>query len=273
MACDPEIFEDVPLFALLDHDERAVLAEQVELRKFAKSHRIFKAGDMGGKAFIVMHGRVSVTVMDSENQEVMVHEADNGDVFGLSSMLAQAEHQTTAVALDDTTCIELDRNDLQILITKKPLAGLDMLTMVEKQLRNATALVRERVTRNPNEVIEEEMTLGDKVADAVARFGGSWRFIGSFGAALITWVFINTVILKNPFDPFPFILLNLFLSMLASIQAPVIMMSQNRQDAKDRLRSELDYKVNVTAERGIAQLLERVNRIEDRLDVMQTQDG
>jgi uncharacterized membrane protein len=120
-------------------------------------------------------------------------------------------------------------------------------------------------------VIEEEMTLGDKVADAVAKFGGSWRFIGAFGAALITWVFINTVILKNPFDPFPFILLNLFLSMLASIQAPVIMMSQNRQDAKDRLRSELDYNVNVTAERGIAQLLERVNRIEDRLDVMMSQ--
>ncbi|HQV69039.1 MAG TPA: DUF1003 domain-containing protein [Thermoflexales bacterium] len=271
MSCNPEIFEDVPLFAMLDHDERAVLAEQVEIRKFSKSHRIFKAGDPGGKAFIVTHGKVSITVMDSDNREVMVHEADNGDVFGLSSMLAQDEHQTTAVALDETTCIELDRNDLQILITKKPMAGLDMLAMVEKQLRNATALVRERTTRNPNEVIAEKMTVGDKVADAVAKFGGSWRFIGTFFVLLMAWVVINTLILKQAFDPFPFILLNLFLSMLASIQAPVIMMSQNRQDAKDRLRSELDYNVNVSAERGIAQLLERVNRIEDRLDVIMTQ--
>lgn len=271
MACNPEIFEDVPLFAMLDQDERAVLAEQVEIRRFPKSFRIFKAGDPGGKAFIVTHGKVSVSVMDSDNHEVMVHEADDGDVFGLSSLLAQDNHQTTAIALDDTTCIEVDRNDLQVLIAKKPMAGLDMLAMVEKQLRNATALVRERVTRNPNEIIEEEMTTGDKVADGVAKFGGSWRFIGSFGAALLTWVFINTVILQKPFDPFPFILLNLFLSMLASIQAPVIMMSQNRQDAKDRLRSELDYNVNLKAETGVAQLLDRMARLEDRIDVMMSQ--
>lgn len=151
------------------------------------------------------------------------------------------------MALEDTAAIEIDRNDISILLQKKPHAGLDMLTMVGKQFHAAQHLVRTRATRNPNVEIEEGETLGDRIADKVAKFGGSWAFIISFFMVLITYVGLNAS-LPNRWDPYLFILLNLFLSMLGAIQAPIIMMSQNRQDAKDRVRGELDYRVNLKAE-------------------------
>ena len=266
MACDPTIFEEVPLFELLDADERAVLAENVEFRSFNAKHRIYKAGDSSGRAYIVLTGKVHVMIIDEDKQEVVIDEPTRGDIFGLASMLDGTPHQTTAYAVEPTTAIELDRNDLATLLQKKPLAGLDMLTMAGRQFHAAQHLVQMRVARNANVEYEEQATLGDKVADAVARFGGSWRFIGSFAAILLIWVFTNTVLLSRPFDPFPFILLNLFLSMLAAIQAPVIMMSQNRQDAKDRVRSELDYRVNLKAELEISSLIDKIDRLEDQIE-------
>jgi uncharacterized membrane protein len=150
------------------------------------------------------------------------------------------------------------------------MAGLDMLTMVGRQFHAAQELVRMRAARNPNEVIEERLTTGDRIADAVARFGGSWSFIISFAVVLVVYATLNIVLATRAWDPYPFILLNLFLSMLAAVQAPVIMMSQNRQDAKDRLRSELDFAVNRKAEAEIIQLAAKLNRLEDRLDDVQT---
>jgi CRP/FNR family cyclic AMP-dependent transcriptional regulator len=141
-----------------------------------------------------------------------------------------------------------------------------MLTMVGRQFRAAQDLVRMRAARDPNEVIDEQLSVGDRVADSVAQFGGSWTFIISFGAVLVVYAGVNIVLATRAWDPYPFILLNLFLSMLAAVQAPVIMMSQNRQDAKDRLRSELDFAVNRKAEMEITQLAARLHRIEDRLD-------
>jgi uncharacterized membrane protein len=266
MACDPNVFAEVPIFSLLDADERAILADHVDLRRFAARQRIYKAGDPGGRAYIVLTGRVEVSMVDEEQRPVVVDTPQAGEIFGLSSMLAESAHLTTAVALEDTSVIEIDRTDITALLQRKPMAGLDMLTMVGKQFRAAQELVRMRVVRNPNEEIAEAETMADRIADRVARFGGSWRFIGSFGAALVVWVTLNLLI-SRPWDPYPYILLNLFLSMLAAIQAPIIMMSQNRQDTKDRLRGELDYRVNLKAEMEISQVLERLNRVEDQLDI------
>ena len=137
--------------------------------------------------------------------------------------------------------------------------------MAGRQFHAAQDLVRTRAARNPNEVIAEQLTLGDRIADHVARFGGSWSFIIAFGVVLVVWVAVNVVLAMRAWDPYPFILLNLFLSMLAAIQAPVIMMSQNRQDAKDRVRSELDFAVNRKAESEIIQIAAKLNRVEDRL--------
>ena len=266
MPCDPAIFEEVSLFSLLDADERAVLAEQVELRRFAPRHRIYRSGDPGGKAFIVVTGRVEVAVIDEDNQEVVVDRPGAGEMFGFASMLAASPHSTTATAVEETSAIEIDRHDLTALVQRKPLAGLDMLTTVGRHFQAAQELVRSRAARNPNEVIAERLTVGDRLADAVARFGGSWAFITSFGVVLVVWVWVNLGLATRAWDPYPFILLNLVLSMLAAVQAPIIMMSQNRQDAKDRLRSELDFAVNRKAEGEIIQLAARLNRVEDRLD-------
>ena len=144
-----------------------------------------------------------------------------------------------------------------------------MLTMAGRQFHAAQDLVRSRAARNPNEVIAETLTVGDRLADKVARFGGSWSFIIAFGVILVVWSAVNVILATRAWDPYPFILLNLFLSMLAAIQAPIIMMSQNRQDTKDRTRSELDFAVNRKAELEIIQLAAKLNRIEDKLDDLQ----
>jgi uncharacterized membrane protein len=265
MACDPAVFAEVPIFSLLDADERAILADHVELRRFVARQRIYKVGDPGSRAYIVLTGKVEVSIIDEDQHPVVVDTPAHGEIFGLSSMLAESPHLTTATALEETTVIEIDRSDIAGLLQRKPMAGLDMLTMVGKQFRAAQELLRVRVVRNPNEEIAEAETMADRVADRVARFGGSWRFIGSFSVTLLVYVSVN-LILPRPWDPYPYILLNLFLSMLAAVQAPVIMMSQNRQDAKDRLRGELDYRVNLKAEVEISQVLDRLDRVESQLD-------
>ena len=266
MACNPETLRQVPLFALLDDDEMAVLASQVELQTFAPRHRIYKAGEAGGRGYIVVSGAVCVTTVDEDQQEVVVDQPAVGEFFGFASMLDQTPHQTSAVAAEGAVCIEVDRHDIMVLLERKPHAGMDMLAVLGKQYHGSQRLVRVRSTRNPNEVIEERTTTGESVADAVARFGGSWTFIISFGFVLAVYTAINVFLGRQAWDPYPFILLNLFLSMLASVQAPVIMMSQNRQDVKDRLRGELDYAVNRRAESEIQGLARKLNLLGEKLE-------
>jgi len=189
-----------------------------------------------------------------------------GEFFGFASMLDGTPHQTAATAVEQTVCIEVDSRDIVILLQRKPMAGMDMLAVLGRQFHASQQLVRIRSTRNPNEVIEQEASLGDRVADAVARFGGSWVFIIACVVILIAYTYANHALGRSSWDPYPFILLNLFLSMLAALQAPIIMMSQNRQDAKDRLRGELDYDVNRRAESEIQGLARKLNLLSDKID-------
>jgi uncharacterized membrane protein len=265
MACNPEALKQVPLFALLDEEETAVLAGQVELKKFSARQRIYKIGDPGGRAYVMVSGRVQVTTVDEDHQEVVVDEPSYGEFFGFASMLEQTPHQTNALALDETVCLEVDRDDISILLQRKPHAGMDMLAVLGRQFHAAQQLVRIRAARNPNEVIEEDATFGERVADMVAGFGGSWTFIIAFLSALVVYTIIQVALGRSSWDPYPFILLNLILSMLAAIQAPVIMMSQNRQDTKDRLRGELDYDVNRRAESEIQGLAHKLNLLGDKI--------
>ena len=265
MACNPEVLKAVPLFALLDDEETAVLAGQVEMRHFAPRQRIYKMGDPGGRAYVMVSGRVQVTTVDEDHQEIIVDEPTPGEFFGFASMLEETPHQTGAVAAEDTVCIQVDRHDIAVLLERKPMAGMDMLSVLGKQFHASQQLVRIRSMRNANEVIEREATLGDRIADEVARFGGSWTFILSFLAVLIVYTTVQVSLGRSSWDPYPFILLNLFLSMLAAIQAPVIMMSQNRQDAKDRLRGELDFQVNRRSETEIQGLARKLNLLGDKI--------
>jgi len=265
MACKPEILRDIPLFALLDDEEMAVLAGQVELRTFAARQRIYKIGDPGGQAYVMVTGKVRVSTVDADHQEVVIDEPAKGEFFGFASMLDQTPHQTNAMAVEEAVCMEVDRKDIAVLLERKPHAGMDLLAVLGRQIHASQQLVRLRAQRNPNEVIEEEMTAGERIADAVAKFGGSWAFIIAFGVVLVIYSGINIGLGKTAWDPYPFILLNLFLSMLAAIQAPVIMMSQNRQDTKDRLRGELDFDVNRRAESEIKALSQKLNVIGEKI--------
>ncbi len=265
MPCTPDDLREVALFALLDDEELAVLASEVELKRFSPRQRIYKIGEDGGRAYVLVSGAVRVTTVDEDNQEVIVDEPSQGEFFGFASMLDQTPHQTEAMALEETMCIEVTREDISVLLQKQPQAGMDLLSVLGKQFHASQALVRIRAMRNANEMIEDQATFGDRVADIVAHFGGSWKFIIAFGLALIVWTTWNHMLGGEAWDPYPYILLNLFLSMLAAVQAPIIMMSQNRQDTKDRLRSELDYDVNRRAEQQIRGLAAKLNLMDDRL--------
>ena len=265
MACDVRELKHVPLFALLDDEEAAVLASRVELKHFAPRQRIYKIGDPSGQAYVMILGRVRVTTLDEDQQEVVVDEPGHGEFFGFASMLEQTPHQTEAIALEETACLEVARNDIAVLLQRKPLAGMDMLTVLGKQFHASQQLVRLRAGRHPNEIIEKESTFGERLADSVAQFGGSWMFIILFAILSTVYTAINVFLGRSAWDPYPFILLNLFLSLLAAIQAPVIMMSQNRQDTKDRIRGELDYDVNRRAASDIQGLARKLNLLGEKI--------
>jgi len=265
MACNPTALKQIPLFALLDDDELAVLAAQVELKRFAARQRIYKMGEPGKHAYVMMSGQVRVTTVDEDHQEVLVDEPRDGEFFGFASMLEQTPHQTTAMAMQETACLEISRDDIIVLLQRKPMAGMDMLTVLGRQFHASQELVRGRASRNVNDIIEEESSFGERIADSVAGFGGSWTFILTFLSVLVIYTALNIALRHKAWDPYPFILLNLFLSMLAAIQAPVIMMSQNRQDKKDRVRGELDYDVNRRAESEIQGLADKLNLLTDKI--------
>ena len=265
MSCQPEMLKGVPLFSLLDDDEIAVLCAQVEVKNYAARQRIYKAGDRG-LAYVTVSGKVRVTTIDEDQQEVVVEEPVSGEFFGFASMLEQTPHQTNAIALEESVCLEISREDIQTLMVRKPDAGMDLLTTLAHQYHAAHRLVRLRATRNPNEIIDKQETTGERIADAVAGFGGSWTFIITFCVILIIYTIINVILGGKAWDPYPFILLNLFLSTLAAFQAPVIMMSQNRQDSKDRVRSELDFDVNRRSELEIQGLSRKLHLLDERID-------
>src|SRR5579862_6377261 len=194
MACDPQILRTVPFFALLDDDETAVLAAQVDHKTFAARERIYKRGDADNHAYVLLSGKVQVTTVDEDQQEVVVDEPAPGDFFGFASMLGRTPHQTAAVAMEPTECIEVSRDDIETLVERKPHAGMDLLAMIARQFHASQELVRSRANRNANEIIEEEETTPEHIADSVAQFGGSWTFIITFGSVMVVYALVNIVL-------------------------------------------------------------------------------
>jgi uncharacterized membrane protein len=265
MAIDPLVLHNVPVFQLLDEDEVRALLTETEERSYVAGQTVFKEGQAGGEMHVVLEGRVETFLVDDEGHRLVLSELDRGEMFGELSLFDNEPRSASAVALRPTRTAIIDRGALQRLFAKKPQAALDILAMLSRRLRNTDLLLSQRVAKNPNTVIEEDLTFGQRIADAVARVGGSWTFINSFMVLLVGWIALNLWLLRPPFDPAPFIGLNLVLSMLAALQAPVIMMSQNRQDAKDRVRADLDYQVNLKAEIEIMELHRNVDRMKDEL--------
>jgi uncharacterized membrane protein len=267
MSIDPDVLREVPMFKLFDEDEVRELWTHIQEREFVGGQTIFKVGDAGGEMFVVLEGRVETFILDSDGHRVVLADLEPGEMFGELSLLDDEPRSASAIAVTKTRVCCIDREDLRQLFAKKPHAAFDILAMMSRRLRAADQMLAERMARNSNTVIEEKLTIGDRIADGVARFGGSWMFINTFTVIMLCWMLLNTwpFLTGKVFDPPPFIGLNLVLSMLAALQAPVIMMSQNRQDSKDRVRADVEYEVNLRAETEIMELHHKVDKMKEEL--------
>jgi CRP/FNR family transcriptional regulator, cyclic AMP receptor protein len=256
------ILAEVPLFSRLDDLERNALSAMLRPRIFRAGERIFSAGDRGEALYIIRSGKVRLELTTNEGECLLLDEIDAGEVVGEISFLDAGPRTASAIAAEDSELLEFERGQLLAFVQHHPHAALDLLGVMANRMRSTDQLLRTRVSRNLNEEEEESLTFGERLADRVAAFGGSWTFIILFGVTLVLWVAGNSIMLaRHPFDPYPFIFLNLILSMLAAIQAPVIMMSQNRQGSKDRMKTDMDYRLDLKAELEIAHLHTKVDQI------------
>jgi len=267
MAFDPSILREVQMFKLFDEDELRELCAQIEERNYVAGQTIFRLGDPGGAMHVVLSGRVELFIADTEGRRALVGSAEEGEIFGEFSLFDNEPRSASAIAVVPTRTVCIERENLTLLFTKKPQAALDILAVLSRRLRRTDLMLAEHMAPNANAVIEEKATLGDRIADGVARVGGSWAFINTFTVVLIGWMGLNTwQWFGTPtFDPPPFIGLNLLLSTIAALQAPIIMMSQNRQDAKDRVRADIEYEVNLRAEMGVRELQAKVDTMKEEL--------
>jgi len=215
---------------------------------------IFRQGDIPKYLYIIEEGAVDI-VLPAVVDDLIVATFESGTVFGELGIFDSQPRTATARASGDTTVITIPLDTMAELVENHPPAARQFMAVIIERLRSTDEMLSRLKIRNVNEIADEKMTVGERIADMVAKFGGSWTFIIAFGVFLAVWMAVNTAwILGNPPDPFPYIFLNLILSCLAALQAPVIMMSQNRQAAKDRLQADQDYQVNIKAEFAIQQL-------------------
>src|SRR6266550_4638112 len=262
-----ELLAHIPLFESLTPQDIDALSNRLEEITYAEGQVIFKQGEEGSSLFIIEEGSVEISYGEGRGR-VVLSTLFPGQYFGELSLFDGAPRSATATAVKPSRLMRLDRDDLVDFVNKNPAAALRIIAEMSERLRQTNELMSRQVSRNVLEEEEEGLTFGQRVADRVAAFGGSWPFIFVFGSVMVVWMGVNIVSLAH-FDPYPFILLNLLLSTLAALQAPVIMMSQNRQSSKDKLLAENDYKVNLKAEmeitailRGQAELLARVAFLE-----------
>lgn len=223
MRLDPARLGEVPLFQLIDDRERETLASLLELEQYGIGQFVFHQGDPGSTMYVVESGRVQVFTMNDAGERIVLGENGPGDVFGEISLLDGGARTASAMSCEPTLVLAFSRERLLDLVGKHPHVALDLLTIMGRRLRETDHIVRTQVAWNVNDEADDRLIVGQRVADRVAAFGGSWTFIIAFGGFLVSWVVLNTVLLATrPVDPFPYILLNLFLSMIAALQAPII---------------------------------------------------
>jgi len=264
----------VPLFKRLEPDELEHLAEEIDQVNYAAGETIFNEHDRGDALYILEEGRVRIWVYDEDVKEVTLAELKPGDFFGELAVLDRGERSSSASAVTDIHLHRLSSDDFQRFLMSHPDCAIDVICEIGARMRQTNLLVSQRATRNINVEMEERYTFGQRVADRVATFGGSWTFIIIFGSILLTWMALNTFVLVHyghgdsgaQWDPYPYILLNLCLSTLAALQAPVIMMSQNRAAEKDRLAAEQDFKVNLKSELMLEELVRKQRARDTQMD-------
>ncbi len=271
---EAESLSHVPLFKRLEPHELEHLAEDVEQVNFAAGETIFNEHDLGDGLYVVEIGAVRIWVMDEDVAEVTLAELKPGDFFGELAVLDRGERSSSATALTDTHLHKLSSDAFQEFLIQHPDASIDVICEIAQRMRQTNQLVSKRAARNVNVEMERQYTFGERIADKVASFGGSWTFIFLYGGALVIWIMANTFVLAYygrgengaQFDPYPYILLNLMLSMTAAMQAPIIMMSQNRAAEKDRLAAEQDFKVNLKSELMLEELMRKQKMRDAQMD-------
>jgi CRP/FNR family transcriptional regulator, cyclic AMP receptor protein len=266
MSCNAQELATVKLFELLDEDELNELAASIDTKFVGAGQTLFNAGDYGESLYIVNSGEVELFIKDTAGQKIVLKVAEADDIFGEISMLDNRPRSATAKALTDTELFVLDRDDLLLLFQKKPDAGLNMLASLSTMLRDADNLLRTRVSRNVNEEMEEKLSTLQRIADWIAWFSGSMQFLIINGLWFFVWIVINTVSLGvTQFDPFPFGLLTMIVSLEAIFLSCFVLISQNRESEKDHLRSDIEYEVNIKAELEVAHLHEKVDNIYEQM--------
>jgi CRP/FNR family transcriptional regulator, cyclic AMP receptor protein len=257
-----EALRSVPLFASLDDDAATELRNLLTEKVVPQNTRLFSQGDKGDSMYLIESGSVRISIRDDEKQELTLAELAQGDFFGEMAIIDGRQRSADARVLEDARLAILSREDFLRFVRTKPDVALEMLAALTDRLRRTDELLRSRVTKNANEEERARATLADRAADLIAEFGGSWKFIGVSLGIIVVWIILNSFVLVGGFDPKPYQMLNLALAIIAGLQAPIIMMSQNRQGEKDRLRADLDYQVNLKNELSLAEVLRRLDVLE-----------
>jgi CRP/FNR family cyclic AMP-dependent transcriptional regulator len=257
-----EALRSVPLFASLDDQAASELRNLLSDKIVPQNTRLFRQGDKGDAMYLIESGRVRISIHDDDKQEVTLAELAQGDFFGEMAIIDGRQRSADARVIEDARLAILSRDAFLSFVRSNPDVALEMLSALTDRLRRTDELLRSRVSRNVNEEEKARLTLADRAADLIAEFGGSWKFIGVSIALIIFWICFNSVVLIRGFDPAPYQMLNLVLAVIAGMQAPIIMMSQNRQGEKDRLRADLDYQVNLKNELSLAEVLRRLDVLE-----------
>src|SRR5882762_7154317 len=257
-----EALRSVPLFGSLDDHAATELRELLMVEDISTGTQLFHKGDSGDAMYLIESGRIRISITDQDAQEVTLADLAQGDFFGEMALIDGRKRSADARVVQDARLAILSRPAFLAFVRANPDVALEMLSALSERLRRTDELLRSRVSRNVNEEQASRMTVADRAADLIAEFGGSWKFIGASIGLILLWIFFNSYILYRGFDPAPYQMLNLVLAVIAGMQAPIIMMSQNRQGEKDRLRADLDYKVNLKNELSLAEVLRRLDVIE-----------
>jgi CRP/FNR family transcriptional regulator, cyclic AMP receptor protein len=258
-----ETLRQVPLFESLDDATARKLCGLVETLDCPANRVLFHAGDVGDAWYLIERGKVRISVRARDGHEVTLANLGRGDFFGEMALLDGERRSADAVVAEETRLALLSREHFLSFMRSSPDVALEMLTALANRLRHTDELLRHSATRNVNVEEAAQLTLADRAADIIAEFGGSWKFILAAVLFFNTWVLINTWLLaERPFDAYPYLLLSTVINMLAVLQAPVILMSQNRQSYKDRLRAEIDYQVNLKNELALNEIIQRLKTLE-----------
>jgi len=275
-----DILAEVPLFSLLDDQERAALAERVDLVSVPAGKLVFSFGDPGDSMFVVRSGVVEISFTNDTGDKIILETARAGDFFGEMSLLDGASRMASARVIEDLEALVVDRGDLDELVRVKPQAAMDLLTATGKRLRETNRLLRHTASRNVNEDLEDHRTRVMKAADWISAFSGSMTFLFIHLAIFFAWIVLNVRPLDRTriggFDPYPFGLLTMAVSLEAIVLSVFVLLSQNRQAERDRRRNDIEFDINLKAELQIAnmhtkvdeqhtEVLARLERMEKRL--------